>query len=84
MCFCIAGSDYLATMEVMELEPDDSQASVLVPLLNDRVLENTETFSVDIGLVPDSMGVQIGAINSVVIEITDDDCKNIRMSLLLL
>ena len=60
----------------MTFDPDQSEVTVIVPIINDRLVEGNETFRGVVSLSPTSTGgVQIGAVNTVTITIADDDCE---------
>ena len=60
----------------MTFDPNQSEVNVTIPLINDRLVEGDETFRGVVSLSPTSTGgVQIGAVNTATITITDDDCE---------
>lgn len=67
-----AGSDFAAIGPGVEQIPVGARsATILVPLINDSVVENTELFLVDLEVV--SEGVSLGEISHVAVIIVDDD-----------
>jgi serine/threonine protein kinase len=67
-----AGSDFAAIGPGVEQIPAGARsATILVPLINDSVVENTELFLVDLEVV--SEGVSVGEISHVAVIIVDDD-----------
>ena len=72
----LAGQDYIRVEETVTFEPNQSEVTVIVPLIDDRLVEGDETFRGVVSLLSTSLGgVQIGTRNITIITITDDDCE---------
>jgi type IV pilus assembly protein PilY1 len=68
-----AGSDYTAPASTLQIVGNGSiqEATVSVPLVNDAIVESTETFQV--GITANSANVAVDGYTSATVTITDDD-----------
>lgn len=67
-----AGSDFAAIGPGLEQIPAGARsATILIPLINDSIVENTELFLVD--LEPGTEGIMLGEISHAAVIIVDDD-----------
>jgi Domain of unknown function (DUF4347)/Glucose / Sorbosone dehydrogenase/PA14 domain/Calx-beta domain len=66
----VAGSDYTATTGTLTFLPGESSKTVDIPILNDTVSEQTETFNFAIGR---TTGAGLGILRTSTITILDDD-----------
>ena len=60
----------------MTFEPDQSEVTVIVPIIDDELVEGNETFRGVVSLSSFSTeGVRLGTRNVTTITIIDDDCE---------
>ncbi|MGL5195485.1 MAG: Calx-beta domain-containing protein, partial [Chroococcales cyanobacterium] len=69
----IAGEDYIGGPRVVTFAPRQSQSVVTIPIIDDDIVEPTETFSVS--LVNPTENVQLGGRSQSTITILDDDVE---------
>ena len=72
---CIEGEDYLKVMENVTLSGQISSQSLNVRLREDRLVENNESFIVELQLPQANPGVMLTPQNTDII-ITDNDSKS--------
>lgn len=70
-----AGSDYLQQDQQLTFEPSSTSQNIIIPLVNDDVMEADETFTLSLAVAEGAQGVNIASPASVEITITDDDGK---------
>jgi len=66
-----AGADYTAVAGTLVFNPGDTQKTITVPILEDNLQENSETFSVN--LSSPSSNATLGSASSAVVTIVDND-----------
>jgi hypothetical protein len=69
----IAGRDYNATIEPVEFPSAETQVAIFIPILDDRVLESEEGFTVVLSSTGTDENVVLGPRNTARVTITDDD-----------
>ena len=69
-----AGEDYIATSMSVTIQAADASQVVMVPIINDSLIEGVEQFTAQLSLPSDLDGVMLGA-NTTTVEITDDDSE---------
>ena len=69
-----AGLDYIRTARTVTFAPTVTSQVVMVPIINDSVVENDELFVANLSVPALQSGVMLGA-SRVTVEITDDDRK---------
>ena len=67
-----AGADYATTSVTVTIPATVSSQSVIVPIINDSLIEGVEQFSAQLSLPAGQDGVMLGA-NTATVEITGDD-----------
>ena len=67
-----AGADYTTTSVTVTIPATVSSQSVIVPIINDSLIEGVEQFSAQLSLPAGQDGVMLGA-NTATVEITGDD-----------
>ncbi|NDA66246.1 MAG: hypothetical protein EBY09_06345, partial [Verrucomicrobia bacterium] len=67
----VAGSDYVQTTNVLTFGTNVSSQNIIIPILNDTVVESTETFTLQ--LYPPGGEASLGGNSSATITILDDD-----------
>ena len=71
-----AGEDYITDVITVEVPAGNGPTEVPIPIVDDEIKENFEQYFVGVlGIIGDSMGAQIGAINTTLLNITDDESK---------
>lgn len=60
-------------MEAVTFQHDETQKSVTVDVIDDKIYEGTESFTVDLRAI--STGVQVDRTPSWVTVLDEDDCK---------
>ena len=78
-----AGFDYTETNVDVMLNPNESEQSVTVPVLNDNVVEAQESFNVRLLITSSQPRIQLGR-DSATIVIEDDDSKYLCMNVLVI
>ena len=71
-----AGRDYNATIEPVEFPSAETQVAILIPILDDRVLESEEGFTVVLSSTGTDENVVLGPRNTARVTITDDDSES--------
>jgi uncharacterized delta-60 repeat protein len=66
-----AGLDYTAALQTVTLAPGENQKEIVIPILNDGLVEDTEFFSIT--LSEPSAGVLLNASSRARVEILDDE-----------
>ena len=69
-----AGDDYTATSMAVTIQAADASQVVMVPIINDSLVEGVERFTARLSLPTGQDGVMLGA-NTATVEITDDDSE---------
>ena len=67
--------DYVVIDQQITIPAGDTQASLVIPIINDNVHENTESFTVQIATIPGVTPPQVTTTtpNRATVEITDND-----------
>ena len=68
-------SDYFALSQEVVFSAGTTQRSVAIPIMEDRVLEATEFFYVEVTILDSLAGMVLLDRESAIISITDDDSK---------
>ena len=77
-----AGEDYITDVITVEVPAGIGPTVVPIPIVDDKIKENSEQYFVGVlDISGDSMGAQIGAINTTLLIITDDESKCTRFGL---
>ena len=73
-------------MEIFHISPNASSYVVEVPLVDDSVVEDRESFIVSLSLVGEQTGLSIARENTATITILDDDseCYNVTTGSLII
>ena len=69
----VAGDDYLQQDLELTFEPTTASLNVVIPLVNDDVMEAGERFSLSLQLAVAAQNAVIGSLSSASVNITDDD-----------
>ena len=71
----VAGDDYYGQDQQLIFEAVSSSVDVVIPLINDVVMEDDEMFTLSLQLSDDddSVGVVLGPISTATVTIADDD-----------
>ena len=69
------GSDYNGTRFPVTIHPGQSEVTVRVPIIDDRIIEGPEEFTVELEIPPESAALHVvsGSRNPVPVKIEDDD-----------
>ena len=70
------GEDFTIPDQSINLSPGTTQQQLTIPITNDQILENTETFSITISVLDKGTTVQP---NSTTISIEDDDSELVEV-----
>ena len=70
-----AGEDYPTDVVTVEVPAGDARTEVPIPIFDDEIKESEQHFVGVLGLSGDSTGAQIGAINTTLLIIIDDEGK---------
>ena len=71
-----AGTDYTTTSVTVTIQATVSSQNVMVPIINDSLVEGVEQFSAQLSVPSGQDGVMLGA-NIATVEITDDDSEGL-------
>ena len=69
----VAGDDYLQQDLELTFEPTTASLNVVIPLVNDDIMEAEERFSLSLQLAVAAQNAVIGSPSSASVNITDDD-----------
>ena len=69
----VAGDDYLQQDLELTFDPATTSLDIVIPLVNDDVMEAEEDFSLSLQLASAVEGAALGSLSSVSVTITDDD-----------
>ena len=67
------GDDYFRQDLVLTFETTSTSMDVVIPLINDDVMEGEETFTLCLVLLDGAEGVRLGSPSTTTVNITDDD-----------
>ena len=70
-----AASDYVTVDKNITFSSDERQYSLELQILDDSVVENTESFVLSLSLPSNKQVVQLGTYDSISIKIVDDDSE---------
>ena len=70
-----APSDYVAVDENITFSSNDSHYSLTLQIVDNMVVEDTESFEVSLSLPSNQRGVQLGTDASATVTISDDDSE---------
>ena len=76
----LAGADYNATILPVEFQMTQTQIPLIIPLLDDDILENTESFTVILAVTSGDSNVELGPRNETRITIIDNDGEELIVS----
>ena len=71
-----AGTDYTTTSVTVTIQATVSSQNVMVPIINDSLVEGVEQFSAQLSVPSGQDGVMLG-VNTATVEITDDDSEGL-------
>ena len=69
----IAGSDYVAASGTLVFAPGVLASFIVVPIIDDRLIERTETFAVTLRISDPTTGAKLGAFSNATVSILDND-----------
>ena len=69
----VAGDDYLQQDLELTFEPTTASLNMVIPLVNDDVMEAEERFTLSLQLAVVAQNAVIGSLSSASVNITDDD-----------
>ena len=75
--YLLGGDDYDDSVVEIIFQPNDTVVCVDIPIIDDSVLEQNETFIVNLVRPIVSSGVEIGNMNKSFLTIQNDDSKHI-------
>ena len=77
-----AGEDYITDVITVEVPAGNGPTEVPIPIVDDEIKENFEQYFVGVlDISGNSTGAQIGAKNTILLNITDDESKCTRFGL---
>ena len=76
----LAGADYNATILPVEFQMTQTQIPLIIPLIDDDILENTESFTVILAVTSGDSNVELGPRNETRITIIDNDGKELSLA----
>ena len=77
-----AGEDYITDVITVVVPAGNGPTEVLIPIIDDEIKENLEQYFVGVlGISGDSIGTRIGANNTILLVIEDDESKCTRVGL---
>jgi len=70
-----SSSDFTPNTLTATFGPSDTETSVFVPITNDEILEQTETFNISLSIPPASqaVGINLGSPSTAIGQIKDDE-----------
>ncbi|GDY18897.1 hypothetical protein LBMAG56_02420 [Verrucomicrobiota bacterium] len=69
----IGGSDYVAASGTLVFAPGVLASFIVVPIIDDRLIEPTETFTVTLRIIDPTTGAKLGAFSNATVSILDND-----------